>query len=316
MSVFLFLAGVVIIINTNYSEVSASTDNGTSFDNPLRQILNPGTDNDKNTEDNNTNDKKAYNVLVLGGDEVAGNTDTIIFANYNPAVPELTLMSIPRDTRVNVKGCEIPKINAAYPLGGGKLALECISDLLEVKIENYVYIDTNVFCDIIDILDGVNYYIPVDMDYDDPLQDLHIHLKKGQQTLNGKQAEGFMRFRQPSGPNGEIVYDDEILEYYDGSDMKRIKAQQSFIKELIRQKLNIKYITKINNIIEVIFENLKTNVSLKDILYMSTSVYKLNMEKVNILKLPGEPVFEDELWFYKHNKQETEEIMQNYFNKN
>ena len=138
-----------------------------------------------------------------------------------------------------------------------------MSELLGINVEYYVFLSTSSFREIIDILDGVDYNVPVDMDWDDPLQNLHIHFKKGPQHFNGIKAEQFMRFRQNN--NGKIN------EFYDGSDLKRIDAQQNFIKELVKQKLNVFYITKVDDIINSIFSNLKTNLSMNEILKMSSS---------------------------------------------
>ncbi len=318
LSITLFSVGLIIILDTNFNDVIVNAHSDLPV-NPLKELLKP---NDAEKGQTNKNKKiiKTYTCLLLGGDEVAGNTDTMILANYDPENIKLSLMSIPRDTQLTQEGDKmlqdaakekgygriIDKINSAYPINGGELALMCVSDLLGIEVNNYVYIDTKVFREIIDLLDGVDYYIPVDLDYDDPLQDLHIHLKKGQQVLDGKAAEDFMRFRQPN------EYTEEILKYYDGSDSKRIAAQQNFIKEFIRQKVNFTYFTKVKDVIDVAFSNLKTNVKLVDILPLSLNAYKLDLSKVTITKLPGKAV-EEELWYYKHDPVETKKILDELF---
>ena len=125
------------------------------------------------------------------------------------------------------------------------------------------------FRNIIDLLGGVEYYVPVDMDYDDPTQNLHIHLKKGRQVLNGAKAEQFVRFRKPN------KWNKEIRKYYDGSDLKRLEAQQDFLKELMKQKLTLKYFPKLTSIINEIFDNVETNFSLNEIIKLSGYINKL-----------------------------------------
>ena len=103
-------------------------------------------------------------------------------------------MSIPRDTRVLIDN-KYRKINFAYPYGGIELAAGTVSELLDVNIKYYIFVDTFAFRIIVDLLGGVDIDVPVNLDYDDPTQDLHIHLKKGLQHLDGEHAEQYVRFR-------------------------------------------------------------------------------------------------------------------------
>jgi anionic cell wall polymer biosynthesis LytR-Cps2A-Psr (LCP) family protein len=144
------------------------------------------------------------------------------------------------------------------------------------------------------------------MDYDDPFQNLHIHLQKGQQHLNGAQAEQFMRFRQPNN------YSNIIMEFYNGSDIDRIEAQQRFISEVIRQKANIKYATKANDILSAVFSKLNTNISMPDALKFVPIAAKLNATNVKMLTVPGDAVSEGYSYFL-YNKAETTNIINKYF---
>ncbi|AEV68440.1 LCP family protein [Acetivibrio clariflavus] len=295
ISSFMFILGVASLGYINLSEVSADeyTPNNSSI---ISDILDPY----KTVAEN-------VNVLVLGGDKVAKNTDTMMLVNFNPTTAKINILSIPRDTKVRIKN-KTSKINAAYPLGGGEQAIESVSNLLGVDINYYVYIDTSTFRKIIDILDGVDYYVPEDMDYDDPLQNLHIHLKKGQQRLNGEKAEQFMRFRQNN--RGKVTKN------YDGSDLKRIEAQQNFIRELIRQKVNIVYITKMNNILNVVFNNIDTNITLDEVLKLSKNINKVNADEITMLKLPGESAYINNIWYYEMDREQASEIISQYFREN
>ncbi|HOQ01427.1 MAG TPA: LCP family protein [Acetivibrio clariflavus] len=295
ISSFMFILGVASLGYINFAEVSADEYNPNNS-NIISDIL----DTYKTVTEN-------VNVLVLGGDKVAQNTDTMMLVNYNPTTAKINILSIPRDTKVRIKN-KTSKINAAYPLGGGELAIESVSNLLGVDIDYYVYVDTSTFRKIIDILDGVDYYVPEDMDYDDPLQNLHIHLKKGQQRLNGEKAEQFMRFRQYN--RGKVTKN------YDGSDLKRIEAQQNFIRELIRQKVNIVYITKMNNILNVVFNNIDTNITLDEVLKLSKNINKVNADEITMLKLPGESAYINNIWYYEMDCEQASEIISQYFREN
>ena len=293
VAILLFASGTVRLAYTNnYTpEEEKSTP-----ENTLNDIIKPFT-----------TERDPVNILVLGGDAVAGNTDTIMLINYNPSTAKLNLLSVPRDTKVHVKDSSIPKVNSAFPVGGSKLAVGTVGNLLGVKIKYCVFIDIKGFRDIIDLIGGVDYYIPVDMDYEDPTQDLSIHLSKGQQRLDGEKAEQFMRFRQP------LEYTNEIMQYYDGSDLKRIDAQQNFIKELIRQKLNIYTLPKINSIIGTAINSVQTNLTLTEALKLAVNISKLSQETIDMFKVPGEATEEETGWYYIMDRVKTADIVKKYF---
>lgn len=248
--------------------------------------------------------REPFNVLVLGGDKVNKNSDTMIVANVNCKKNRVTLLSIPRDTRVLVKG-KLNKINSAYPRGGEKLAVKTVKDFLNIDIRYFVYLDTKAFREIVDLFGGVDFEIPVDMDYDDPVQNLHIHLKKGYQHLDGDLSEQFMRFRHYNN--------NKINKYYDGSDLNRITAQQNFIKAFIKQKLNIKYLSKLSEVIDTVYDNIDTNINidtvLKNLMYFST----FDMNAIDMLTLPGEAQYIDGLSYYLYDRKATYEIIKEYF---
>lgn len=280
IAIFLFVTGLIITAKFGLIDVHGTTNN------PLGRLLGGGNGNSA---------KDPINVLVLGGDKVNQNTDTIMLVNFNPATGKINLMSIPRDTRVKING-KTQKINAAYPIGGEELAMETVGNLLGLTVDHYVFVDTSVFREIIDILGGVDYNVPIDMKYDDPSQNLHINLKKGMQHLDGDKAEQFMRFRHPNGH-----YTKEMLKYYDGSDLKRIEAQQSFIKELIRQKANLYNITKLKSLIEVAFKKFDTNISMNTVLSMAPSIVKINGDSYTTFRLSGDDKKISGIWYFEYN---------------
>jgi len=287
LSVFMFFTGVFIL--GYISSASSSTSS------PVNSFL-----------DSLKTSDEPVNILLLGGDRVAHNSDTMMLINFNPSTAKLSILSIPRDTKVYVKGSSIPKINAALPIGGADLAVETVSSLLNVNIKYYVYIDTSAFREIINTLGGVDYYVPVDLDYDDPVQNLHIHLKKGQQHLDGSQSEQLVRFRHPTH------YNSEIKKFYDGSDIKRINVQQDFIKEVVRQKTSAYYLLKLNDIINIVFNNLETNISLSDTLKLAQSLSKLTTSDISMFMLPGTDKLED-YWYWIMDKEASAKIVETSF---
>jgi LCP family protein required for cell wall assembly len=295
VSVFLFLSGALMILQINSLNETgflqgASSDFVSGFLKPF--ILG----------------KDPVNFIVLVGDKSEANTDTMMLVNFNPAENKFSILSLPRDTKVNVSG-KTAKINSLYARkDGAKLLIDTISNLLDVKIKYYVYFNISTFRDIIDLLGGVEYNIPANMDYDDPTQNLHIHLKKGKQRLDGKKAEQFLRFRQPN-PG---AWSEELRKHYDGSDLKRIEAQQNFLKELFRQKANILYLPKLNEVVNVIYENLETNITLNEVARLIKSASNFNPENVKMFTLPGTSVKED-YWYYIYDKSKGDEIIKENF---
>lgn len=278
VSVVLFFTGIGVLYYVN-SQLLSSEAASSNSKNSINQIFEPFMQS-----------KEPFNMLLLGGDKVNKNSDTMMLANFDPTAFKVNIMSIPRDTKVIIENKE-RKINYAFPRGGIELTVKTVSELLDVNIKYYVFVDTAAFRDIIDLLGGVNYNIPSDMNYDDPTQNLHIHLKKGQQRLNGAQSEQFVRFRHPN------KWNEEIKQYYDGSDLKRMEAQQSFMKELMDQKLNLQYLPKLNSIINVVFENIDTNFTLNEIIKMTGYVSKFKVQNLTFIPMPGKP-YDVSPWYY------------------
>src|SRR5690606_2672703 len=137
--------------------------------------------------------------------------------------------------------------------------------------------------------------IECDMNYDDPIQDLHINFKQGQYHLSGDEVVKFLMYRQSN--------DNRIIEGapYDGSDFRRIEAQQRLLRELIRQKTDIKYISKIDELYNMAIESIETDIKLEELLIIFKNISKLNYEEVNMFTLPCENKKIDGLFFVDMN---------------
>jgi LCP family protein required for cell wall assembly len=291
---FIFGSGMLVFINSNIDVISSDVFASSDDHHPINKIIQPLIQT-----------KEPFNILLLGGDKVNKLSDTMMLANFDPVTCKINIMSIPRDTRVFIKNKE-RKINYAYPSGGVELTVKTVSELLDVNIKYYAFVDTAAFRNIIDLLGGVDYYVPVDMDYDDPMQNLHIHLKKGQQTLNGSQAEQYVRFRKPN------KWTKELRKYYDGSDLKRNEAQQMFIKELMRQKLTLQYLPKLTSVIDTVFDNVDTNLTLNEVVKMTGYVSKFSIDNVNFIHMPG-TTYDVSPYYYICNVSAAREIMAESF---
>lgn len=216
------------------------------------------------------------NILILGTDKVGLNTDVMVVANINPQTKEINVMSIPRDTKVKYKGTH--KINSIYgrekeQSARQQLVKEIVGEIIQNKIDYVVVANPEGFRNIIDILGGVEVGVPDKMDYDDYDQDLHIHLKKGLQVLNGKKSEEFVRYRHG----------------YAEGDIGRINAQQIFFKAFVEQKIKPQYILKADKILGEIFKYVKTDISLDAAIKYAMLAKDIPSEKISFYMLPGEP---------------------------
>ncbi|HIK26736.1 MAG TPA: LCP family protein [Oscillatoriaceae cyanobacterium M7585_C2015_266] len=210
-----------------------------------------------------------YHALVNSLDGLA---DTILLVRFNPDSKQLTVLSIPRDTRTFVEGIGTTKINEANYKGGPALSAKAVSQLLGgVGIDRYVRINVQAIEKLVDALGGVTIYVPKDMKYKDDSQHLYINLKAGKQKLNGNQAQQFLRFRY-----------DEL------GDIGRIQRQQMLIRALIEQTLNPAIVLRIPKILSVIQEHIDTNLSIEELVALVGFASEIHRSNVQMLMLPGQ----------------------------
>ena len=227
------------------------------------------------------------------------------------------ILQIPRDTYIEIDGYPY-KINAAYSVMHSRAysknakdaedyAMQELMKLLEtnmaIDIQDYALCNLQGFRNIIDKLGGVNMYVPFDMDYDDPEQGLSIHLKKGQQVLNGKKAEDFIRFRA-----GFVE-----------ADMGRQDAQKLFISALIQQLKSSMSVNTILGMVSELSTNIKTSMSVIDMMYYVKEFYLIDNTNITFVSFPGEACranVDYGAWYYIMNRTEMLTIINTYFNVN
>lgn len=240
----------------------------------------PRSDGERKSED-------YYTVLILGRDTGGGgNTDTMLLASYDVTNQKATVMSIPRDTMVNVP-YDIKRINAVYNYGGGgdkgiQYLYKEISQLVGFEPDYQVVIEWEAVGEIVDAMGGVWFDVPRNMNYDDPYQDLSIHIEKGYQLLDGEGAMGVLRYR----------HDNDMRYGYPDGDLGRIKTQQAFLQAMVEQLLQIKNVTKINEFIKVFQDNVETDLSFQNILWFAQAAVfgGLSVDNVNFVTMPNKNV--------------------------
>lgn len=221
-----------------------------------------------------------YTFLVIGRDTGGGgNTDTILLASYDLANQKMNVLSIPRDTMVNVSW-DVKKINSVYNVyGGGDKGIEALgkemAQLVGFTPDFQVVLEWKAVGELVDALGGVYFDVPRNMYYNDPSQNLSINIKKGYQKLSGAQAMQVVRFRD--GPNG-----------YSNGDLGRIETQQNFLKAVISQCLQISNVSRINELTKVFKDNVTTNLTIGNIAWFGEKAVfgGLKMENVNCFTMP------------------------------
>ena len=228
-----------------------------------------------------------YTVLILGRDTGGGgNTDTMLLASYDVTNQKATVMSIPRDTMVNIP-YDIKRINAVYNYGGGgdegiQYLYKEISQLVGFEPDYQVIVEWEAVGEIVDAMGGVWFDVPRNMNYDDPYQDLHIHQEKGYRLLSGDDAMQVLRYR----------HDNDMSYGYPDGDLGRIKTQQAFLSAMVEQLLKLGNITKINEFIQVFQNNVETDLSFQNILWFAQQAILggLSMENVEFVTMPNKNV--------------------------
>ncbi|WP_409968199.1 LCP family protein [Bengtsoniella intestinalis] len=227
-----------------------------------------------------------YTFLVLGRDTGGGgNTDTMMVVSYDITNQDVTVMSIPRDTMVNVPW-DVKKINSVYNWYGGEdkgiQALNNeISELIGFVPDYQVVIEWEAVEDLVNAIDGVWFDVPYDMNYTDPYQDLVIDVDKGYQLLDGDKAMQVIRWR----------YNDDGSGYSDG-DLGRIATQQAFLTAVAKQLLSIENVAKISELSQVFFDNVETELTISNLLWFGKSAVfgGLTMEHINFVTMPNTPI--------------------------
>ena len=245
-------------------------------------------------------------TLILGTNEE--NTDTIMVAGYNPKTNEASILSIPRDTFIGANpkaGGAKDKINSVYRIYGVEKMMQKVNNLTGLKLDKYVIVDTKGIQKIVDEIGGIDYDVPIDMNYHDESQKLSIELKKGMQKLNGVQAEGLVRFRH--NDDGSTY-----PESYGIEDMGRNRTQQEFIKELVKQTLQFQNITRIFDLIKIVQDNIKTNITVDEMKDYATYILDFNPENIKTGRVPGEDK-KTTAWFFVANQKELRKTIFDLF---
>ncbi|MGD6794213.1 LCP family protein [Metabacillus indicus] len=237
-----------------------------------------GRDKSKLRDEAVTISNDPVSILLLGVEDYSsggkgGRADTLMVATFNPKDQTMKLLSLPRDTRVNIPGKESKrKINSAYSSGGKELTIETVEDFLDIPIDYYATVNFEGFKNIIDIVGGITVDVPFDFEQnsDDPKAEL-LEFKEGPMEMDGRYALAYARMRM-ADPNNDIG---------------RNERQQQVVKEVINEIVSAGTLLKVDQLTNEVGENVETNMRMSELLGFYKKYNNFNTNKIETVKLEG-----------------------------
>ena len=271
------------------------------------------TENNAVIKDEYTAKEGVYNILVVGHDDEASLADVTMIVNVNENDKSITVMQFPRDTLVSDEYAPLTnRINnafntfysQAYNNGDSDAYMTAVKEYEEmlekslcININFSVLMGLDGFRGIVDAMGGVDVYVPADMYYSDPEQDLYISIPAGYQHLDGSDAEGFVRFR--SG--------------YLQADLGRVNAQKIFLTAMfnkVKETVKSVNVTVLTNIANEIFKCVDTDMSISDIVYFAKLFLNIDLSGINMMTIPGNMAGQ----YYVVNRASTLKVINEYYN--
>lgn len=243
-----------------------------------------------------------YTILLAATDKDGTRTDTMMVMCYDTVKQTVGVVSIPRDSLIDRGSGHHAKL--VYGKGGVEQRVEDISQMLGIPIDGYIKVNIKGFITLVDYLGGIDFYVPCDMDYDDPFQNLSIHYKEGQRKLSGQQAMEVARFRKNNDGSGY-------------SDVGRTQTQQKLLIALAKKVLSWDSLTKVNGFVEIFNKNVSTDLTLDNMMYFASQAINLDPSAaVETATLPGrgDGVFRGYSWCFELDPEGTLETVNRLIN--
>ncbi len=244
--------------------------------------------------------KGNYTVLILGRDDAAQLCDVIMLASADLENGTLNILQIPRDTYFDCSDADCKRINCAPGLLGGTAEFsDALSDALGIEIDFYVSVNMNTVSQAVDALGGIEIDVPFDMDYDDPSQNLSVHIFSGRQVLGGEQAVRFLRYR--SG--------------YATGDLGRIDAQKLFLNALINKLGELRDPYVLIKLFKIAVASAKTNISERELVSLGLGLTSRHLTDVFYMTAPGGAVRSEisGAWYYILSASAMEKVISDRF---
>ncbi|MCA9792564.1 MAG: LCP family protein [Candidatus Eremiobacteraeota bacterium] len=252
-------------------------------------------------------DRTSMNILLLGVDYNYTNrairytkgarSDTIVVVRVDRWGSALSMLSVPRDSRVYVDAAgQYTKINDAFALGGPRAARATIEEFLGIKIDHHILVKVDAAAKLVDTLGGVPLTVEKEMDYDDNWANFHVHLKPGPQRLNGKQVVGYCRFR----------HDEE-------GDFGRMRRQQQFLTALVRELKKPSNLKRIPQLAELARENLETDLTTEQMMGLGNLYRGFPLSRLRKGTVPCDDAWIDDIAYLIPREQETQALVRQLF---
>lgn len=217
--------------------------------------------------------KGCFRILVAARDRTSGLCDVMMLVCLDRDRDTLSVLQIPRDTYASFGNDSYRKINGA-PLCEGGMAVfrDALSEALCLPIDRYVLLSADAFRKGVEALGGVEITLSEPMDYEDPAQGLSIHLKAGRSTLNGKEAEWFVRYR---------------ADYVRG-DLGRLDAQKIFLAAFAKKAMETRSPLRLVRLASSLMSEVQTDLGFSDLTVLAEEAMSLSAEALSLVSAPGE----------------------------
>ena len=255
---------------------------------PVQTVVTEQTEQQgqESTVDTNDGMKKGYyNILLAGTDNDGLRTDTMMIARLDTENHTVALMSVPRDTMIELSDGKVMKLNSVFGANGcgheGMQALMLeLEKILGFMPSGYALVNLDVFIELVDAIGGVYFDVPQKMYHNDPTQDLLIDLQPGYQLLDGDKAMQLVRFRG-----------------YAQADIQRTHVQQDFIITVVKQCVSVSNWNKISDYIDIFARNVTSNFTVGNMLYFAQQLMQCNLDDMTSYTLPGRDVWLDAAYY-------------------
>ncbi|XXM72918.1 LCP family protein [Lysinibacillus sphaericus] len=258
-------------------------------------VFNDSFNNIEGREKSDLRDKQVdpnidnVSILFIGVDESdtrnygsSTRSDALMLATLNEKEKSVKLVSIPRDSYVYLPEVGYnTKINHAHAFGGPKASIEAVETLFNIPVDYYVKMNFHAFIDVVDALDGINVEVPYEM-YEQDSTDTKdaIHLMPGMQMLDGEEALALARTRKMD------------------NDIERGKRQQEILKGVMKKAVSANALTKYDDIIQAIGDNMETNMTFDEMKALSSYGLKKKLD-MSTLSLEGEDSYIDGVYYWQ-----------------
>ena len=239
------------------------------------------------------NESKQLTLLLMGVDDGQGGparADTIILAFIDMGTHEVKLLSIPRDTYLDVPGNGTTKVNHAHAYGGPDLMTRTVSNFLGIPVRKYLEVDFDGFRNLVDILGGVQMDVEKNMRY----RPEGINLAAGDQLLDGDKALQYVRFRDGEG------------------DIGRINRQQKFLKTFAEQSVRLGTVLKLPNLMKEIRDSTITNLTLREMLGLAKIAKDIKTSEIEAVMVPGDPIKIKGISYWQPDREQTHALVDKF----